>query len=72
MSELNELSVKDGWVRGMHPYMYKSGQWGRIIAIVPARGRDCWLIEWPNGDTDVWNPDDPAAGYEFSSVDPDS
>lgn len=25
-----------------------------------------WLIEWPDGVTDIWNPVDPAAEYEWA------
>jgi hypothetical protein len=52
-------------VRATHPYSYRSGQWAVIVTVVPARGRDCWLVEFDDGATDVWVCDDPSAGFEF-------
>lgn len=52
-------------IRSEHPYAYRSGQWARIVAVVPARGRKAWLLEWPDGATDTWAVLDPAAEYEF-------
>ena len=55
-------------IRSCHPNAYQSGKWGTVVAVVPARGTDMWLIEWPDGKTDVWNPVDPAAAYEWSEA----
>ena len=58
-------------IRSSHPYAYRSGQWARIIAVVPALDRDAWLIEWPDKATDVWAINDPAAEYEFQPSGPE-
>ena len=52
-------------VRSCHPYAYQSGKWARIVNVVPCRGEEMWLLEWPDGKTDIWNPIDGAAEYEF-------
>ncbi len=53
-------------VRGLHPYVYRSGEWARIVMpCVSERGRDCWLVEFDDGATDVWVQDDSVARYEF-------
>ncbi len=64
------------WVRSRHPVAFRSGEWARIVMVVQARGRWCWLLDWPVervghtgrplAATDVWPQDDPVAGYEFS------
>lgn len=58
------------WIRSCHPATYKSGQWGLIVAIVPARDRDCFLISWPDRMTDLWAVTDPDAAYEFADQPP--
>jgi hypothetical protein len=52
-------------IRSRHPYAYQTGKWGLVVAVVPCRGKDMWLIKWPGGITDVWNPVDPSAAYEW-------
>jgi hypothetical protein len=32
---------------------------------VKPRSRDCYVVEFPDGKTDFWVVDDPAAEYEF-------
>lgn len=66
MSTQTAVEEKVGqWIRSCHPYQYKSGKWGKVVAVVPARDMDMWLVHWSDGDSDVWNPEDPDAGYEF-------
>jgi hypothetical protein len=55
-------------IRSCHPYAYQTGKWGKVVAVVPCRGKDMWLIKWPRGISDVWNPEDPAAEYEFREL----
>ena len=52
-------------IRATHPYAFRSGQWGSIVMMAPLSERECWLITWPEGDTDFWPTTDPDAGYEF-------
>ena len=58
--------MSDQFVRSMHPYAYKSGQWAQIVGEVERNGRPCWLIVWPDGKTDEWVIDDPHAEYELA------
>lgn len=62
-------------IRSRHPYAFRWGQWGQIMAVIEARGRPCYAIEWDiTTDTlpahDFWPVDDPTANYEFSTLDP--
>ncbi len=54
-------------IRGTHPYVFRSGDWATIRAVVPGDGRECYLVEFPDGVTDFWPVDDHAAGYEFKA-----
>jgi hypothetical protein len=29
------------------------GRWGQIVMVVPSRGHACWLVDYPDGCTDV-------------------
>jgi len=35
----------DGW---------HNDQWGLIVMVIPSGGKPCWLIEYPDGATDVF------------------
>lgn len=35
----------DGW---------HSNHWGLIVMVIPSGGKPCWLIEYPDGATDVF------------------
>ena len=53
------------WIRGTHPYSYRSGQWAHLFSIQwDEEGKDLWVVEFPDGDTDVWPSWDTAAGYD--------
>lgn len=54
------------WIKSDHPYAYRTGKWGRIVALNELSGRPGWLIEWPDEVTDVWVQDDPDAEYQFT------
>lgn len=56
-------------IRSNHPYAYRSGVWATVEMVVPARGRDCWLVRFPDDATDLWPCDDPPAAYEFAGAD---
>lgn len=38
------INRSDGW---------NAGRWATIKMVVPSRNKLCWLVEYPNGDTDV-------------------
>ncbi len=52
-------------IRHAHPNGFRSGQWATIKAVVPADGRECYLVEFPDGVTDFWAIGDPDESYEF-------
>lgn len=52
-------------IRGTHPYAFRSGTWATVRAVVEARGRACYLVEFTDAVTDLWPVDDPADRYEF-------
>lgn len=63
------------YIRGTHPHMFRSGQWAIIldkVIVAPKPGNEssperfAWLIQFPDGVTDHWPTNDPAAGYEYS------
>jgi hypothetical protein len=53
------------YIRSNHWAAYHSGEWARILTVAPSPERDCYVIEFPNGDTDYWPVEDPTAEYEF-------
>jgi hypothetical protein len=59
-----------GFIRTTHPYGFRSGEWARLVMVVPARGRDCYLVEFPDLVTDLWVVDDAAGRYEFEDCGP--
>lgn len=54
-------------IRGTHPYVFRSGQWARIVGTMddPENGRRSYAVEFPDGATDWWPVEDASAGYEF-------
>lgn len=69
-------------IRGTHPYTFRSGEWAtvravvqatvRVVvpfrAVVPGADRDCYLVEFPDGQTDYWPVVDPSEPYEFEAA----
>lgn len=53
-------------IRHTHPNGFRSGEWATIKAVVPGDGRECYLVEFPDGVTDFWAVEDPDEPYEFS------
>lgn len=53
-------------IRSTHPGAFRSGQWAEVRTIAPGVGRDCYIVEFPDGKTDYWVVGDVAAGYEFA------
>lgn len=54
------------FIRTMHPYGFRSGKWAILRCIVPGPDRDCYLVEFADGETDFWVAGDPNGQYEFS------
>jgi hypothetical protein len=54
-------------IRATHHYAFRSGQWARLVTTVPGPSGDCYLVEFPDGVTDIWSVEDTGWGYEFSS-----
>lgn len=52
-------------IRTTHPHGYRTGQWAVLAAIVPARGRQCYLVSFPDGETDLWPVTGQSDCYEF-------
>jgi hypothetical protein len=54
-------------IRGTHPYVFRSGEWARLVGTVddPGTGRRCYSVRFDDGATDWWPVGDEAAGYEF-------
>lgn len=40
-----KIHRNDGW---------HNGHWGLIVMVIPSGGKPCWLIEYPDGATDVF------------------
>ena len=55
-------------IRATHHYGFRSGEWARLVCMVPGPTKDCWLVEFPDGVTDFWPVYDPADPYEFRTV----
>jgi hypothetical protein len=55
-------------IRHTHPGGFRSGEWATIRCVVPARGRDCYLVEFSDSVTDLWAVSDPGEPYEFRAV----
>ena len=53
-------------IRTMHPYGFRSGQWAVIVNRIEVKGRECYLVRFPDGMSDYWVADDPAGRYEFA------
>lgn len=67
--EERELRVREMRIRGTHPYCFRSGEWATLVTEVKhATGRRCYLVRFPDGMSDWWPVDDPAADYEFEVV----
>lgn len=55
-------------IRSNHWAAYKTGEWALIVGTDESKGRPCWNVLFPGGETDDWVCDDPAADYEFKST----
>jgi hypothetical protein len=61
---MNPTNAK--WIRHTNSNGYRYPEWARIWAVVPGDGRECYLVEFPDGVTDYWAVCDPNEPYEFS------
>lgn len=53
------------FIRSLHPYAYRSGEWAQIVGRDSSDGRACYLVVFPDGATDRWVVHDPDGDYEF-------
>jgi hypothetical protein len=58
------------WVRHTHPNGFRSGEWAELKDFVLGEGRSCYLVEFPDGVTDLWAVNDPDEPYEFTLDNP--
>ena len=58
--------VRQCFIRGMHPYHFRSEEWAEIVGVIMARCRPCYHVRFKDGKEDYWPMDDPANKYEFS------
>lgn len=61
------MIVRTAYIRGTHPYSFRSGHWARLRNVLedPETGRRQYVVEFADGVTDFWPVDDAVAGYEF-------
>lgn len=67
------IGLGDTEVRATHPYGFRSGEWARIVAVVPTvttagDPRECYLVSFPDGVTDLWPVVDASDPYEFREL----
>ncbi|OUS88554.1 hypothetical protein CA951_37945 [Rhodococcus sp. NCIMB 12038] len=55
------------FVRRNNPHGYRTGQWAQIVMTVPSHDRDCWLVVYQDGETDVIPIDNHENLYSFRS-----
>ncbi|AHK30842.1 hypothetical protein OPAG_03950 [Rhodococcus opacus PD630] len=55
------------FVRRSNKHGYRTGQWAQIVMPVPVDNRDCWLVIYQDGETDVIPIDNHSDQYTFSS-----
>ncbi|WAM19068.1 hypothetical protein [Rhodococcus sp. JS3073] len=55
------------FVRRNTKHGYRTGQWAQIVMTVPSENRDCWLVVYQDGETDVIPIDNHTDQYEFHS-----
>jgi hypothetical protein len=53
------------YIRITNPETYRAYEWGHLFSIQwDDEGRDLWVVEFPDGSTDVWPSWDSEAGYD--------
>jgi hypothetical protein len=53
------------YIRGTHPYHYRSGEWAHLFSIQHNEdGQDIWIVEFDDGAMDAWPSWDTGAQYE--------
>jgi hypothetical protein len=60
-------------IRSLHPYSYRSGEWATLIGFYSLttetiKDRECYVVVFDDGDSDLWAVEDPVAEYEFSDA----
>jgi hypothetical protein len=57
-------------IRATHPWAFRTGEWATVLTTFvmspPGREpRECWLVQFPDGQHDCWPVADALHGYEF-------
>ena len=56
------------FIRSVHPYGFRSGQWAEILKTVPLEdGRPSYHIRFADGTEDWWVVNDPSDEREFTA-----
>lgn len=53
------------WFKSDHPWSFRSGRWGRILAVREVNGRLCWQVGWEDEVSDLVVIDDPDASPHY-------
>lgn len=59
-------------IRATHPYAFRAGEWARLVTTItmspPGSARcprECYLVRFPDGQSDFWPVADGTCGYEM-------
>lgn len=52
-------------IRTTHPAGYRCGEWADLVATLPVRGRECFVVRFDDGVTDYWPSSEDR--YEFDA-----
>lgn len=55
------------YIRTLHPYGFRSGQWGHLKGTGDIKGRLCFKVQFLDGVSDYWVVADPNGQYEFKA-----
>jgi hypothetical protein len=63
-----ERPAKRTMIRGTHPDHFRSGEWAEIVGVglFERTHRICYVVVFPDGETDEWPVIDFTAGYELA------
>jgi hypothetical protein len=67
---LRLVTAGETWIRGTHPYAFRSGEWARLVHEVEFRDRPCYYVRFEDGVMDYWAIDGAGFGYEFFPAEP--
>lgn len=54
------------WIRSTNTERYRPYEWAHLFSIqYDKQGRDLWIVEYQDGEPDVWPASDEGAGYDI-------